>query len=258
LLYSAELRKLEIYLNSNNSLAGAVIICPGGAYARTTEREGKPVALAINKMGLHAFVLHYDVKNPPLFTRPLEQLACAIKHVRKNAKKYNVNPDNITVMGFSAGGHLAASLGVYWHKPEFFKGDVNSEVYKPNALVLCYAVLSGGKFKHERSFYNLLGDNTDVLQNYSLETKICEKTPKTFMWHTADDAAVAVENTLLFAKGLSKHKVPYEMHIYPHGVHGLSLATQETATNEEQINPYVSTWINRLEEFLKGDSYDKN
>ena len=248
---------LEAYLNKENKNSGAVIICPGGAYMRTTEREGKPIARALNKMGLSAFVLHYDVENPPLFTKPLNQLAWAIEHVRDNYIKYNVNPEKIAVMGFSAGGHLAASLGVHWHNPDFFGGKREPEIYKPNALILCYAVLSGGSFRHNRSFYNLVLDSGyDIFHEYSLEDKISDKTPPTFLWHTADDNSVLVENTLLFALNLSKYKIPYEMHIYPHGVHGVSLATKETSVNKEQLNPYVSTWIERLEEWIRNYLFD--
>lgn len=234
-----------------------IIICPGGGYQFTSEREAEPVAIRLNGMGFHTCFLKYSVK-PAVFPTALIQLAKAVGKVRDHADEWNVDTNKIIVLGFSAGGHLAASLGVFWDK-EFLAEllDYSKEQITPNGLVLCYPVITSGPHAHRGSFQSLLGDKCQIeerLDQVSLEKQVTAKTPPTFLWHTYTDIAVPVENSFMFAEALLKHKVPLEMHIYPNGVHGLSLGTEETkrADNELHLQPEVANWIEMAGRWIKG------
>ncbi len=234
-----------------------VLICPGGGYVHTSDREAEPVAIQMLSQGFHASILRYSVE-PAIFPTSLCQLASAIGLIRKNADEWNVDSNRIIVMGFSAGGHLTASLGVFWNK-EFLAEQLNftNEQIKPNGLILSYPVISSGEHAHEGSFKALLGDQHEdaaQLEFLSLEKQVTSETPPTFLWHTVTDASVPVENSMLFAQSLLKDKVPLEMHIYPEGVHGLSLGTEETqsAGKDTHIQPEVVNWIEMAGRWVKG------
>lgn len=207
----------------------AVIICPGGGYTRTSDREAEPVAIQMNAMGFHSFIVRYSC-SPATFPTPQLELAKAIAIVRENAQEWNVDENKVIVLGFSAGGHLAGSLGVFWNK-EFLYGPLElvPEKIKPSGLVLCYPVITSGEYAHRGSFKALLGDQYEELLDFvSLENKVSAQTPPTFIWHTFEDSSVPLENTLLYINAMRKHQVPMEVHIYPRGKHGLSLANKET------------------------------
>lgn len=219
----------------------AVIICPGGAYYLTSDREATPVALAYASNGISAFVLRYNV-SPARFPTSLVELALAVKHVRDNAEKYNIDADKICVLGFSAGGHLAASLGVFWNHEILSSRGLDCKSHKPNALLLAYPVISSGDKRHERSFEELLGENHDKLLEFvSLENQITKDCPPLFLWHTFEDAGVPVENSLLFASGAVAHKIKTELHIYPKGKHGLSLGNS-IMNEKEDIHKNLDSW----------------
>jgi acetyl esterase/lipase len=206
-----------------------VIICPGGGYRFVSEREAEPIALQFAAMGIHACILRYTVY-PAKFPTAITQLAKAVAYVREHAKEWNIASDKIVISGFSAGGHLAASLGTLWH--EKFLEDIMQmpkENYRPNGMLLCYPVISSGKFAHRDSFVALLQDRYDeLLDKMSLEKQVTEFTPPAFLWHTFTDDAVPVENSLFLTQALNEQKIPFELHIYPKGNHGLSLANEET------------------------------
>ncbi|MFC7751052.1 alpha/beta hydrolase [Paenibacillus thermoaerophilus] len=206
---------------------GAVIICPGGGYARRAEHEGEPVARWLNGLGIAAFVLHYRV-SPARHPAPLEDALRAIRIVRGGAERWNVKPDRIAMLGFSAGGHLASCAGTLWDEgrpdsEDALEREISS---RPDHLVLGYPVITSGIYRHAGSFQHLLGDEPDpaLMELLSTERRIDGLTPPTFLWHTADDASVPVENALLFATGLRKAGVPFELHVYESGRHGLGLA----------------------------------
>ena len=207
-----------------------VVICPGGSYGTLSQREGEPVAIRLNAMGFHAVVLSYHVA-PARYPQALCELGSTVALIREHAEDWNVEEDQIFVMGFSAGGHLAASLGVAWKKR--FLSDLthkSSDQLKPNGLILCYPVITMKEFCHEESRDNLLGTDAEkaLLNETSLEMQVNKDMPPVFLWHTFTDALVPAENSLLFSMALKEKGVPFELHIYPKGVHGLSLATKET------------------------------
>ncbi|MDR2938843.1 MAG: alpha/beta hydrolase [Clostridiales bacterium] len=226
-----------------------VIICPGGGYILTSDRESEPVAMRFLAMGMHAFVLRYSVE-PARFPVALSQLAKSVALARENAELWHIDPDKIVVMGFSAGGHLAASLGVFWG--ESFLHSVtglSAGQIKPNGMALCYPVLTASEYCHAGSFEALLGEasgDPEKRDRVSVEKQANPQTPPAFIWHTYEDLSVPVENSLLMMDALRKNNIPFEAHIYPKGRHGLSLATALTEKAEEPGsmtgNPEVSGW----------------
>lgn len=244
---------MDTYILKGTKKRGAVLVCPGGGYGCTSEREAESIAVQFNVEGFHAFVLYYSVA-PRRHPQPLMDVSRAMCIIRENSEEWNIDHDKIAVCGFSAGGHLAASLGVHWDKP-FLKGicDLHDGMNRPNALILCYPVITSGEFAHIGSFKNLLGEEPkeELLQKMSLEKHIHAGTPPAFIWHTVNDSVVPVENSLLFAHGLRYNNIPFEIHIYPEGDHGLSLATEETARHISQIQPHAATWMKLCTEWLK-------
>lgn len=241
-----------------------VLICPGGAYAYTSPREGEAFAMQFLAMGYHAAVLKYSCA-PAVFPTSLTELASAMILIRQHAREWHVDPDKIIVLGCSAGGHLAASLATLWDEDflaEALKLEKsNHKLLKPDGLILCYPVITAGEFAHRGSFENLLGEREKELGGeLSLETRVSEKVPPVFIWHTYTDGSVPVENSLLFVNALRKAGVSTEFHMYPCGGHGLGLANRLTqardgsAVQEECTSwiPLVHTWIESR--FIKSEN----
>ncbi|GMQ60595.1 alpha/beta hydrolase [Vallitalea sediminicola] len=243
---------LDTYILDGNKKRGTVLICPGGGYAFTSEREAEPIALKFNGAGFHAFILHYSVA-PNRHPQPLLDVSRAMCIIRENSEKWNIHTDKIAVCGFSAGGHLVASLGVHWDKDYInnASGIIKGQNY-PNALILNYPVITSGELAHRGSFDNLLGKepSEELLYEMSLENQVNKNTPPTFLWHTVEDEGVPMENSLLFAQALRKNDIPFELHLYPQGPHGLSLATEETRSEGMNNYPHVATWIKLCIEWL--------
>jgi acetyl esterase/lipase len=243
--------KLQTYILDGAKKRNTVLVCPGGGYGFTSEREAEAIALQFNSAGFHAFVLYYSVA-PRKHPQPLLDLSRAMCILRENSLEWKINSDKIAVCGFSAGGHLTASLGVHWDKDYLNIPGVEIGINKPNALILSYPVITSGEFAHQGSFNNLLGEDADnsLFEVMSLEKQVSEITPPTFLWHTFSDNSVPVENSLLFAQGLRKNNIPFELHIYPEGPHGLSLATEETAAEGMGVYLHVATWMGLCIEWL--------
>ncbi|MGF7142524.1 acetyl esterase/lipase [Anaerotaenia torta] len=251
---------LTTYLLSNspeidpNRVRPLVILCPGGGYRFVSAREAEPIAIQLNAMGIHVAILRYSIY-PAKFPTALTQLAKSVAYARKHAKEWNVRKDRIIVMGFSAGGHLAASLGTLWHEP-FLAEIMQTEKgnYRPDGMLLCYPVITSGEYAHRDSFRSLLQERYDELvEEMSLERRVTEFTPPTFLWHTFEDGAVPVENALFLAQALNEKKVPFELHVYPKGGHGLALATEETRSIHDQ-GPLVQecqNWISMAGTWVK-------
>ena len=236
---------LERYPAQGDTPRGAVLICPGGGYANRAPHEGEPVARRFNQAGLHAFVVQYRVA-PHRHPAPLLDASRAVRIIRANAAIWQVDADHIGILGFSAGGHLAASLGVHFADPVLDTGDALATIpCRPDALILCYPVISSGAHSHAGSFDNLLGEDApDSLRvKMSAELQVSASTPPAFLWHTFEDAGVPVENSLLFGQALRRFGTPFELHVYPHGKHGLGLAPED---------PHVATWMDLCCGWLKG------
>lgn len=228
-------RLVPYLVKSHEGPVGCVIVCPGGGYARRAEHEGGPVAEWLNSLGIAAFVLHYRVA-PYRHPAPLADCRRAIRWVRSHAPELGVNPDKIGILGFSAGGHAAAMAGVHHEAGDAEAADPIERVSsRPDALVLCYPVISFVQHHHKGSMNNLLGEDApqQLREQMSGELAVNADTPPAFLWHTADDPGVAVENSLMFAAALSRHRIPFDLHVYESGRHGIGLA---------QSHPEAHTW----------------
>ena len=232
------------------------VICPGGGYRRRDFNEDEPVALALAARGICAFVIEYSVA-PARFPRPQRDAGAAMGFVRANAEEFCLDPGRVALMGFSSGGHLAASLGVMGNRDDIWNGiglDWKKDV-RPDALVLCYPVITAGRYAHRNSFVCLTGSGDEQdHEPLSLEKLVSSETPRTFLWHTWDDGIVPVQNSLLFASSLAEHGVRTEMHVYPRGPHGISLAsdlTADPAANPAMIVGDVQGWLDLAVRFIR-------
>lgn len=215
----------------HNEKRKAILVIPGGGYYYCSDREADPVAHYFLAHGMNAFTLNYSVvqNGDPLFPNPLIEASAAIAYIRGHAEELHVDPDAIYVVGFSAGGHLAASIGTLWHLPIIAETlQIPHGQNRPTGVILAYPVISGLDYAHRGSFDRILGDRKDdeaARRELSLELRVSDQTVPTFLWTTRTDAGVPVQNTLLYAKALADHGIPFEMHIYPIGGHGASIGT---------------------------------
>ena len=244
---------IERYDNIEIKYRPSVIICPGGGYEYCSVREAEPIALRFAAYGISAFVLRYSCVGK-MFPTALLEAAAAIAYVRENSEELGVDPQKIMICGFSAGGHLAASLAVHWKKP--FISEIlgrNAEIFRPNGAVLCYPVITSGEKRHDGSIVNIVGADypVELMETVSLEKHVSEDTPPVFLWHTADDGCVPIENTLLFALALAEHKIPFACHIFESGVHGLALCDDTTAGYEGHLNPDCAQWFGMAVDWIK-------
>ncbi|GAB6929490.1 alpha/beta hydrolase [Paenibacillus sp. JCM 10914] len=233
------------YILNHDEPGSAVLVLPGGGYVGRAEHEGEPIALWLNSVGVSAFVVQYRV-NPYQHPYPLMDAQRAIRLVRHHAEEWNLDQERVGILGFSAGGHLAATASTHFDDGDLEAEDpVERQSSRPNASILCYPVISFGQFGHVGSLHNLLGEppEAELKQALSLEFAVKPLTPPTFLWHTADDAAVPVENSFLYASALRKLQIPFELHVFPTGRHGLGLAEEDSV---------VAKWTELCEIWLSG------
>ena len=218
---------LEIYLPEKSNASGtAIIICPGGSYkVLVYQGEGVATAKAFAKKGIAAFVLSYRLPEDSFVINktiaPLQDAQQAIKIVRENAAKWAVDPNKIGIIGFSAGGHLAATAATHFEKP--FIANMSGTSLRPDFLILVYPVVSmQDSLTHADSRNNLLGVHAtkDTINLFSSELQVTKQTPPSYLTHAGDDNLVDVENSIQFYQALRHHRIPAEMHIYPAGGHG--------------------------------------
>lgn len=222
---------------------GLILICPGGGYGWLSPREAEPVAAAFQAGGWGAAVLYYATRSqpdqPPLGDLPLRQAAEAVSRLKE---RY---PDQKLILcGFSAGGHLAGCCAAHWQ---------DRHIPRPDGLILGYPVITAGEYTHRETMENLLGPrDSQGSAYYSVEKNVTAQMPPVFCWHTVTDPDVPVQNSLLLAEALSRAKVPYELHLYPTGVHGLSLATPEVEEPEKQrwADAHIAGWLPLCLEWL--------
>ncbi len=235
--------------DESKATGAAVMICPGGGYANLAmDHEGKQIAEWYQSLGIHAFILKYRLgewdgsgyQHPTM----INDAKRGFRIVRANAEKWNINPNEIGVMGFSAGGHLASTLGTHFDdgnpKAEDFIEQVSC---LPNFMVLGYPVISFMEYAHSGSRRFLLGPTPSMrdVKDLSNHKQVSVLTPPTFLFHTNEDKGVVPENSVLFYLALRKHNVPAELHIYERGKHGVGFA---------QDDPVLSSWSDRLKDWL--------
>ena len=230
-----------------------VLICPGGGYAMCSQREAEPVALQYLKEGYNAFVLWYTVA-PKHFPHALREVAASVELIHRNAEAWNCDESLVAILGFSAGGHLAALYSNAYDWPEV--REVLPESKPVQASVLCYPVISADPaVAHMGSFECLLGHlplTPGETERFSCDRLVRDTTPPAFLWHTSEDNCVPVQNSLRYATALADHHVPFELHIFPYGYHGMSLCTRETLDGE--ITPgmqHAQCWVEESCRWLK-------
>lgn len=221
----------------------AMIVCPGGAYYFKSDREAEPVALRYLSYGFNCFVLQYSVA-PSKYPCAMLELAEAVRLVRANAEEWDIDTNKIIICGFSAGGHLCASLGTKWSSSVLrsYYGDDYKKCH-PNGMILAYPVITMCEYAHADSRKNLLEGTVYTPEETSLERCVDEDTVPTFIWSSYEDTAVPCENSLLFVMALRKCHVPFELHIYEKGEHGISLGDKETLDQPYQIQPDDANWV---------------
>ncbi|MDT0168974.1 alpha/beta hydrolase [Pseudarthrobacter sp. BRE9] len=219
----------------------AILVLPGGGYARQADHEAEPVAEWLASLGIHAFVLRYRVA-PDRHPGPLEDAKEAMLHIRNGQHGLAVDMDRVGVLGFSAGGHLAVTLST---AAATGNQDLDIPAAVPDLSVLCYPVASLTHETHQGSVANLLGDAppSALLTALSAELNVTPRTPPAFLWHTADDEAVPVSNSLNYAKALIAAGVPAELHVFPEGRHGLGLAAGKPGPG--QWTSLCAAWLER-------------
>ena len=231
----------------------AIVVYPGGGYQHLSPREAEPIAMEFAAAGYQVFVLYYSLA-PKRYPAPLLDGARALAAIREHAEEWCVDPARIAVCGFSAGGHAAALLGCLWNDPVIAAAGISNEKARPDAVILGYPVITSEKGKcHEGSFESLLGEAVEEKRGaMSLETRVNAQNPPTFLWHTAADQAVPVVSSLRMAAALAEHKVPFELHVFPSGHHGLSLANRRTSGgNPDGELPEVAQWIKLCKDWLQ-------
>jgi acetyl esterase/lipase len=269
----------------NGKKRGAVLICPGGAYLNCSDREAEPVAFRFASMGYHAFVLRYStylegkqgfpdlskeasVNEKSIFPNPMRDIAKAMLYIGAHADEWLVDTDKIAICGFSAGAHNCAMYSVYWNDPiltDYF--NVRPEQLKPAAAILGYTLSDYVMQKElvnqaQNNFAKPLFDlanlaytgvkepDDEMLHKISPALHVSEATPPTFLWATAQDELVSVQHTISMAQALARKNIPFEMHVFEEGPHGLSLSNQASAGNREQIKTDAGKWVELAEQWL--------
>ena len=246
---------LTAYLPAADIATGAaIVVCPGGGYGGLAGHEGADYALFLNQHGVAAFVLKYRLGSAGYrHPRMLEDAARAVRLVRAKSATWKIDPKRVGIMGSSAGGHLASTLLTHFDAGKADAVDpIDKESSRPDLGILCYAVITLGDKTHQGSKNNLLGKDPDaeLVKLLSNELQVTKDTPPCFVWHTAEDKAVPVENSLQFAAALQKNGIPFDLHVYQKGRHGIGLADKAPFTNAHPWSRDLVFWL-KEQKFVK-------
>ncbi len=241
---------------SKKRLRPAMIVIPGGGYWMVSKREEEPIALAYTANGYQTFTLNYttgDVCKEAHYPIMLIEAAMAVAYVRENAKKYNIREDKIAVVGFSAGGHLAGSISTMYDDENIVKAlGERAKLCRPDASVLAYPVITFAEKTHGGTRDWCTNNNPELYDKLSVEKRVTNNTPPTFIWSTYEDNCVPIINSVLLAEALCRNEVPFDLHIYRKGYHGMALCTRETSHDGQgdAMNEVASEWIKQSVKFL--------
>ena len=239
-------------MKQENRKRPTLLICPGGGYGMCSQRESEPIALAFLPFGMNAVILNYSVA-PNKFPTQIREVAAAMELLYEKQDEWHIDTEKITIIGFSAGGHLAAHYSTSFDIPEV--REVFPQSKAVNGSILSYPVIISDKGKcHEGSFRNLTGNyplDEEQYKRFSLDNCVSENTPPAFIWHTAYDRCVPVESALRYATAMSKYKRPFELHIYPFGDHGGSTFDEQSLYEVNDIAKYNSRWVKEAGKWLK-------
>lgn len=240
---------------SANRRRPAVLILPGGGYSHTSPREAEPVALRFLAKGYVPFVLHYSC-GPHPFPVALREAAMAMKYIRQRSSELEVNPGMVAAIGFSAGGHLCGTLGTLFDSDEV--ADIGTaEEIRPDVLGLCYPVAVSWGRTHEGSFQNLTFGDEQLRARLSLDTLVRPDMPPVFLWHTRQDGSVPCRNSLILATALEEADIPFVLHIYHKGPHGLSVADEMAygADHVPEVSWDVPGWLEAMQAFFREQGF---
>lgn len=239
-----------VEMNRQNQKRPCMVVCPGGGYGMCSERESEPIALHFLTEGFNVFVLKYSVA-PHRFPTQIREVAAVMELIYSNSEEWNCDTEKVAIIGFSAGGHLAAHYSTMYDCKEI--REVFPESKSVNATVLAYPVIDADfNNTHRGSFMNLLGHAPDKEEEeyFSCNRHVKPTTPPAFLWHTAEDGAVPVVNSISYAKALIENNVPVELHIYPYGGHGLSTSDKHTVDDVTEIVAYNNIWLDSVKRWL--------
>lgn len=233
----------------------AILVIPGGGYSCVCDdREGFPIAMAFASRGMNAFILKYSIGPEAKDHQPLVDASLAMAYIKAHSEEYNIDPNRIATVGFSAGGHLSGSLGCLWNLRDIeSRAEIAHGENRPLATVMGYPVVSGLDHPHLGSFYNILGTTAptdEELGKYSLEKHVDHNTCPAFLFHTAEDSCVPVQNSLAYCRALADNGIPFELHIYPYGPHGLALSNELTDVGGMNY-PEVAGWVDDAVRFIR-------
>ncbi len=235
-----------------NKKRPALLVCPGGGYSMCSQREAEPIAIAFMPLGMNVFVLDYSVA-PNKFPTQIREVAAAMELLYEKQDEWHIDTEKITIIGFSAGGHLAAHYSTSYDMPEV--REVFPQSKSVNGSILSYPVIIAEEgLCHQGSFINLTGGyplNEENYKRFSLDNCVKENTPPAFIWHTAEDGVVPVENSLRYASAMAKFKRPFELHVYPLGGHGGSTFDCQVLNNLSSITVHNSRWVEEAGKWLK-------
>lgn len=238
-------------IGRDNEQHPCLLICPGGAYHGCSQREAEPIALHFLPEGFNVFILNYSVA-PYRYPAQLLDVAAAIELIYRNEETWHCDVARIAIMGFSAGGHLAAHYSTSFNCPEVRAVFPNS--HPVQATILCYPVITADpQWEHTGSIDALTGTNKRTqkeINAVSCEKLVSKDTPPAFLWHTSSDSCVPVMNSLLYAQALALYNIPFELHIYPLGEHGLATCDNRTIDNVLPEHEYDHTWLGDVKKWL--------
>ncbi len=256
---------LEVYAVDNRSYVvkeatvgprDAILVIPGGGYTGVSAREGVYTALAFLGKGVNTFVLNYSVGEHAVYPRQLLDACRALKYIKENADKYYINPDRIFALGYSAGGHLLGTLTTLHGVGEDILG-LSRDYLKIKGAIFCYPVITAYGPTHTGSFENLLKkplvDYTEEEKNLlSIEKNITSDTPPAFIWHTSEDVSVPINGSIKLCQAYYDAKIPVELHIYPHGPHGIALGNNVSSGGRaDYVQPKAEVWVDEAYKWIK-------
>ena len=249
---------LDSYISDNRSIIrDAMLIFPGGGYSYCSEREAEPIATAFLSKGFNCFVLNYRTSDTDRYPDQLIDASRALIHIKDNADRYNINPERVFAVGFSAGGHLLGTLATVDTRPEAYEAlGVPKKRLSLAGMILSYPVITAFAPTHGNSFVRLSGKQYEDLteeekKRLSVETHINENSPPAFLWHTAEDRAVPLDGTIAVAKKYLELKRPVSLRIYPYGPHGMSLANSQTSNSDPRAeDAIVARWVDEAAEWV--------
>lgn len=235
----------------------AVIVIPGGAYMFLSDREGEPVVKKFFAEGFNCFLLHYTVGGAARFPNPLLEISRAIVLIKENAERFNVDPDRIFVCGFSAGGHLAAAIGTMWASEEAKASpDMAFGMNKPRGMILCYPWITlDPKYGHETCARLVSGGEytSEIIEKLSCDKAVSENTVPAYIWTTSNDECVHPMNSILMAEAMCRYNIPYELHIFSDGPHGMALCNDQTAHGDKNLERVdCATWVDEAIKWALG------